>query len=122
MVRDSKDEVFISKVDPCANCGRRVMSNLVQCTKCGKWVMRVTLTLVKRFVCEQCAGTIKGILDRDELSFYFQVKIVKRFCYLGDRLNASGGSKAIMAAKTRIGGQKVENVWSCLNVENGKTH
>ena len=38
MVSGSKGEVFHSKVDPCAKCGKRVMANLVMCTKCGKWV------------------------------------------------------------------------------------
>ena len=29
----------------------------------------------------------------EELSFFDQVDHVKSFCYLGDRLNASGGSE-----------------------------
>ena len=55
----SKDEVLKSKVDPCAKCSRRVMANLVMCTKGGKWVhgscarmKRVTSTLAKGFVCK----------------------------------------------------------------------
>ena len=28
---------------------------------------------------------------------------MKSFCYLGDRLNASGGSEAAITARTRIG-------------------
>ena len=34
MVSGSKGEVFKSKVDPCAKCGKRVMANLVMCTNC----------------------------------------------------------------------------------------
>ena len=34
MVSGSKGEVFKSKVDPCAKCGKRVMANLVMYTKC----------------------------------------------------------------------------------------
>ena len=36
MVSNSKGEVLKSKVDPCAKCGKRVMANLLMCTKCGK--------------------------------------------------------------------------------------
>ena len=57
MVSGSK--VLKSKVDPCAKCGKRVMTNSVMCTKCGKWVhgkcakmKRVTSTLAKGFVCK----------------------------------------------------------------------
>ena len=38
MVSSSKGEVPKSKVDPCAKGGKRVMTNSVMCTKCGKWV------------------------------------------------------------------------------------
>ena len=36
MVSGSKGEVFKSKVDQCAKCGKRVMANSVMSTKCGK--------------------------------------------------------------------------------------
>ena len=32
------EELFNRKTDPCGVCGRRVMANLVLCTKCGSWV------------------------------------------------------------------------------------
>ena len=35
-----------------------------------------------------------------------EVETVKRFCYLGDRLNASGGCKATVTARTRLGWKK----------------
>ena len=35
-----------------------------------------------------------------------EVETVKRFCYLGDRLNASGGCEAAVTAKTRVGWKK----------------
>ena len=34
---------------------------------------------------------------------YDQIELVKSFCYLGDRLNAGGGSAAAVTASTRIG-------------------
>ena len=39
----------------------------------------------------------------EEISFFDQVDFVKGFYYLGDRLNASGGSEAAVTARTRIG-------------------
>ena len=36
MMSGSKGEVLRSKVDPCAKCGKRVIENLVMCTKSGK--------------------------------------------------------------------------------------
>ena len=38
MVSGMEKETFDSKIDPCGVCGTRVMSNLVLCTACGKWV------------------------------------------------------------------------------------
>ena len=39
----------------------------------------------------------------EEISFFDPVDSVKSFCYLGDRLNASGGSEAVITARTIIG-------------------
>ena len=111
MVNSSKDEVLKSKVDPCTKCGKRVMANSVMCTKCGKWVhgrcarmKRITSTLAKGFVCKLCVDTKEGIVEpSEELSFYDQADFVKSFCYLGDRLNASGRSEAAVTARTRVG-------------------
>ena len=36
MVNGSKGEVFQSKVDPCAKCGKRVVENLMMRRKCSK--------------------------------------------------------------------------------------
>ena len=53
----------------------------------------------KKYVCELCVYTKEGIVEPgEELSFFDQVNFVKSFCYLGDRLNASGGSEAAVTA------------------------
>ena len=58
----------------------------------------------KSFVCELCVYTKEGIVKPgEEISFFDQVHFVKSFCYLRDRLNASGGSEAAITARTRIG-------------------
>ena len=68
MVNGLKGEGIQCKVNPCANCSKRVVATSVMCTQCGKWVhaksakmKRVTTTLAKGFVCEQCANTIKEL-------------------------------------------------------------
>ena len=101
-----------SKVDLCAKCGKRVMANSVMCTKCGKWMhgrcakmKRVTSTLAKSFVCKVCVDAKKGIVEPGEkISFVDQVDFAKSFCYLEDRLNASGGSEAPVTARTKMDG------------------
>ena len=37
MVGESEGELFKSKIDPCRDCGRRVMANSMLDTKCGNW-------------------------------------------------------------------------------------
>ena len=86
MLSSSKGKVLKSKVDPCANCSKRVMY-----TKCSKWVhsrcmtmQRVTSTLAKGFVYKLCVDSMKGIVESSEkISFLAQVKFVKSFCYSG---------------------------------------
>ena len=77
---------------------------------CGKWVhgscvktKRMNSTLAKDFVCELCVDKMEGIVEPgEEISFFDQAGLVKSFCYLGDRLNASGGSEAAVT-RTKIG-------------------
>ena len=57
----------------------------------------------KRFVCILCVNTKEEIVEPGEEIFFDQFDFVKSFCYLGDRLNASGGSEAAVTVRTRIG-------------------
>ena len=96
MVSGSEGELFKSKIDPCGVCGRRLMANSVLCTKCRNWVhsrcgkmKRAIARLVMHFVCLKCRGIIEGTVDLIKM-LCNEVKTVNGFCYLGDRLNASG--------------------------------
>ena len=99
MVSGSVPEVAKSKIDPCGMCGKRVMTNSVLCTVCGKWihgrcakVKRVTTSLATSFVCGKCKNNIERIVDRDEDEELCNgVETVSGFCYLGDRINVGGG-------------------------------
>ena len=54
------------------------------------------------FVCSKCKGVMVGTMDSIE-KICAEVETVNGFCYLGDRLNASGGCKAAVTTRVRIG-------------------
>ena len=109
-----KGQVLKSKVDPCSRCSKGVTANSMMSTKCGTWVhgrfvkmKRVTSTLAKDFVCKLCVDTEERIVKPgEEIPFFDQIDFVRSLRYLGDRLNANGGSKAVATARTRIGWTK----------------
>ena len=77
---------------------------------------RVASTLAKSFVCELCVDTQEEIVKpSEEISYFDQVDFVKSFCYLEDRLNARGGSKAAVTARTKIGWLKFRECGELLN-------
>ena len=85
------------------------MVNSVLCTKCGNWIhgkrakiKRVTPKLTMHFVCSRCKEIMEGTVNSIE-KLCDELKTVNGFCYLGDRLNASGGCEAAVTAKVRIG-------------------
>ena len=43
-----------------------------------------------------------------------EVETVKRFCYLGDRLNASRGCEAAVTVRTRLGWKKLKECGEIL--------
>ena len=53
---------------------------------------RFTARLAMHFVSSRCKETMKGTVDLIE-KLYDGVETVNEFCYLGDRLNSSGGWK-----------------------------
>ena len=110
MVSGSEGELFESKIDPCGVCGRRVMANSVLWTKCGNSVhgkcakiKRATARLAMHFVRSKCTKIMEEMVDLIIKKLCNEVEIVNGFCYLGDRLNASGGCEAAATAIVRIG-------------------
>ena len=117
----AEGEVAVSKVDPCGICGKRVMANSVLCVKCGKWihgrcpkVKRVTSRLGRDFVCGRCKKQADGLAEPVE-DLCEEVETVRGFCYLGDRVNASGGCEAAVTARARIGWVKFRECGELLN-------
>ena len=79
------------------------------CTKCGNWIhgrcaktKRATDKLAMHFICSKCKGIMEGMVDSIE-KLCDEVETVNEFCYLGDRLNASGGCEKAVTARVRIG-------------------
>ena len=54
------------------------------------------------FVCSNCKGIMEGTMNLIKTSCN-EVETVNGFCYLGDRLNASGGCESAVTARVRIG-------------------
>lgn len=121
VVSGAEGEVSVSKVDPCGICGKKVMANSVLCGKCGKWihgrcakVRRVTRRLGRDFVCGRCEKRAGGVVEPLE-ELCEEVETVRGFCYLGDRVNASGGCEAAVAARARFGWMKFRECGELLN-------
>ena len=62
----------------------------------------VTAKLAMHFVCSRCRVIMKGTVDSIE-KLCNEVETVNGLCYLGDRLNASGGCEEAVTARVRIG-------------------
>ena len=70
--------------------------------RCAK-IKRVTARLAMHFICSKYKRIMEGMVNSIE-KLCNEVETVNRFCYLGDRLNASGGCQAAVTARVRIGG------------------
>ena len=55
-----------------------------------------------KFFCARCSSMIAGTMVKEE-KLCDGIEIMKGFCYLGDRLHASGSSEAAVTIRTRIG-------------------
>ena len=76
----------------------------VLCVQCGKWihgrcarVKTVTPRFSRNFTCSKCEGNIVEAVDQKE-KLCDEVKTVREFAYLGDRVSAGGGCEAAVTA------------------------
>ena len=142
VVSGAEGEMSVSKIDPCGICGKRVMANSVLCVECGKWihgppvyspyprrleslticrcrgvkVKWVTPRLGRDFVCGRCKKQVDGLVEPVE-ELCEEVEMVRGFCYLVDRVNASGGCEAAVTARARIGLVKFRECGELLNLK-----
>ena len=66
---------------------------------------KVTSSSARDFVCRRCTDVGDGTEEPVE-ALCHEVETVKEFCYLGDRLNASGGCETAVTSRVRIGWMK----------------
>lgn len=119
MISGTEGGIVRSRIDPCSICGRRVMTNSVLCTCCGKWVhgrcakvKRVTAGLAQNFVCARCLANENTETELVE-ELCDDVETVGGFRYLGDRLSAGGGCETAVTARFDVDGKNSENVVKC---------
>ena len=112
MVSGTESKITSSKIDSCGVCGKRVGSIVVCCTQCMKWIhgrctkmKKVTCSSARDFVRRRCTDVGDGTEKPVEV-LCDEVGTVKGFCYLGDRLNASGGCETAATSRVRIGWMK----------------
>ena len=112
MVSGTEGEIALSKIDLCGICGKRVGSNALCCTQCTKRIhgrctnmKKVTCSSARHFVCRRFTDVGDGAEEPVEV-LCDEVEIVKGFCYLGDRLMASGGCETAVTSRVRIGWMK----------------
>ena len=68
------------------------------------------------FVCSKNKGIMEEMVDLIE-KLYDEVEMVNEFCYLRDRLNASGRCEAAATSRVRIGWEDLGNAGSyCLEI------
>ena len=87
---------------------------------CTKWIherctkmKKVTCSSVRHFVGKRCTDVGDGTEEQVEV-LCDDVETVKGFCYLGDRLNASGGCETAVTSRVRIGWMKLRECGELL--------
>ena len=58
--------------------------------------------MAQSYVYARCNSMTAGIMAK-KVKLCDSVEMVNVFCYIGDRLNASGSSEAAVTARTKIG-------------------
>ena len=99
----------------CGVCRTGVGSNSIFCRSCGKWihrrcsVVRGRLKDDSNYACPKCAAPpepekqdTKEVLLEDGT----RLKIVDKFCYLGDMIGAAGGAEDASRTRARCGWKK----------------
>ena len=84
----------------CAQCVRNGFIH----ARCAQ-TKKVSSSFALQFICRRCEDIGDGKEEPVEV-LCDDVETVKGFCYLGNRLNASGGCETAVTARVRIGWMK----------------
>ena len=97
-----------AKEDPCGVCGKRVKENLMECTRCRRWVRarcakvkKVNQQLALSFICSKCVSG-EDLLENDG-QYLEGVERVQQFSYLGDMMNEGGGCEIAVSRRCHLG-------------------
>jgi hypothetical protein len=109
---------------PCGVCKKGVGSNSLKCTANNHWVHRKCsgirgelAAVADTYICPACE---RGSDNRPEVPTSITVcqgvdiDVVGKFCYLGDMLNAEGGSDSSVTARIRCGWSKFKELSAFL--------
>ena len=77
------------------------------------WKMRERLG--RDFVCGRCKKQADGLVE-PVARLCEEVETVRSYCYLGDRVNASGGCEAAVTARARTGWVKLKECGELLGL------
>jgi len=110
---------------PCAVCGKGVGANSIRCEKCDRWVHArcsgIRGALSKNslgFTCRVCKGQqVQNVEKNFEVEGAIYEK-VKTFCYLGDTIEAEGGTTAATTKRIQCAWMKWRELAPVL-VRNG---
>jgi len=95
---------------PCGLCGRGVGSNSIQCTSCHKWVHKKCsgikgsmYKVMRSCICRGCSNPVISTGHTSvDIGANANLKVVDKFCYLGDMLSVDGDADAAVEARIRI--------------------
>jgi len=103
---------------PCGVCGRGVGNNSIQCTSCKKWAHKKcsgingSIYKVMSFICRGCVNPVTGTGRTSvDISGDANLKLVDKFCYLGNMLSVDRDADAAVETRIRIGWNS--GTWYC---------
>jgi hypothetical protein len=110
---------------PCGVCHNGVGRNSIRCNKCQKWIHKKCSgekgrlqTVASSFVCKTCQA---GASQKDnttkkgfDIGNGVVLERVGKFCYLGDTLNADGGSDLAITTRIRCAWKKFRELTPIL--------
>jgi len=99
---------------PCGVSGRGVDSISIQCFSCQKWIhkkcsaIKGTMSKVlKSFIYIGCLNPVIDICHTSvDIGVNAHLKLVDKFCYLGDMLSVDGDADVAVEARIRMGWNK----------------
>ena len=89
--------------------------NLVFSFAVYNYTLKKLVAVAQSFVCARCRNMTAKTVEKEKLCD--SVGMVKDFCYLGDRLHASGSSKADVMTTSEIGWVKLRECSEVLHGE-----